>query len=130
MVGRLVLEPVEVLAEQASGATLVERGRAGRPGQPPAGGLQVRVELGHQPERAADHPRNDTSAGHLRQERQVELTEHDPQGLVEVLLVGPGEGADAGGQRDFRGPRDVVRGIDTYAGRTGARRLEEKNVAG
>ena len=107
MVGRLVLEPVEVLAEQAAGATLVERGRAGRPGQPPAGGLQVGVELGHQPERAADHPRNDASARHLRQERQVELAEHDPQRLVEVLLVGPGEGADPRGER-HAGTRSVA----------------------
>ncbi len=106
MVRGLLLERVEILAEKAEGAPLVERRGTGGGGQPPTRRLQVGVELGHQTEGATDHLRRYASAGHLREERQVYLAQHDPQRLVEVVLVGPREGADPRCQRHFsRSPR-------------------------
>ena len=97
---RLLLQPVEVLREQAAGPAVVDAGRAPETGQPPAGGLEVRPELGHHGQPAAGHGRRGAAARHLGQVGQIrDLAQHQPQRLVEVTLVVARMGADATGER-------------------------------
>ena len=99
---RLLLQPVEVLGEQAAGPAVVD---AGCVGEPPAGRLQVGAELGHHGERAAGHGRGSAATGHLGQVGQVgQLAEDEPHRLVEVALVVARVRADAAGER-HRGSR-------------------------
>ena len=98
---RLLLEHVEVLGEQRPGAAVVDAGRPGGAGEPPARGLQVGVEPGHHRERAAGQVGVRATAGQLGQVRQVgQLAEHGAHRLVEV---GARHRPDGGGDEGHAG---------------------------
>ena len=73
-----LLERVEVLAEQAAGAAVVEAGAARAAGEPPPGGLQVDVEPRDDGQGAPGHGGGGAAARLLGHGREVgQLVEHD-----------------------------------------------------
>ncbi len=94
---RQLLDGVEVLGEQRPCAPVVDPAGVG---QPPAGGLEVRAEAGHDREPATRHRGRDASAGHLRHVREVGQLAQDQAGRLGVVGVGgAGHRAHAGGSR-------------------------------
>lgn len=97
---RLLLDLVEVLAQQAGGPALVA---ARAVGQPPAGGLEVEGEVGDERDRPAGHGRAGAAARQLgdvgKAAGRRQLAEHDPHRLGVGPRVVAGMGADAGGGR-------------------------------
>jgi hypothetical protein len=92
---RLLLEPVEVLAEQGRRSAVVD---ARGIGEPPARRLQVCPEPGQQPHGAAGQVGMRPAARDLRQVGQLRhLPQHGPHRLVERVLVLAGVRPDAGG---------------------------------
>ena len=94
---RLLLELVEVLGQQGSGATMVDA-RGVR--QPPARGLLVEAEVGDRGQGAADHARRSATTRELGQVGQIRhLAEHDPDRLGVLLGVAAGPRPDSAGDR-------------------------------
>ena len=90
----LLLQPVEVLGEQAARPALID---ARRVGEPPARWLQVCAELADDGEGPADHGRGRAATGELGQVRKVrQLAEHGAYRFDVRRVVAAGHGPDAG----------------------------------
>ena len=100
----LLLERVEILAEQRGGPALVDSPTTA--GEPPAGWLHISAEL-DQAQGPPDHVRVRATAGELGQVWQRQVAEYDAQGLVEVARVVTRHRADTAGQRHAR-PVDAI----------------------
>ena len=82
---RLLLDRVEVLAQQRDGASVVD---AGGVGDAPPGRLQVDAHALEQRERAPDHPGRCAPAGHLGHvDEPGHVRQDDLDGVVEGALV-------------------------------------------